>query len=122
VVFGYDYTSLKPKTRRMYDAALDYIAKWLGPLPVRGVTEAIVLERLKAIARQRHEGGPHNGRRKIATANALGRVGRMLWHASRTLFAPTTPATSPRRATRGPACAPASAASGRCCGPARAAT
>jgi hypothetical protein len=29
-----------------------------------------VLERLKAIARQRHAKGPHKGRRKIATANA----------------------------------------------------
>lgn len=92
VLFGYDYASLKPKTKKMYDAALDYIERWIGPLPVRAVTEAIVLERLKAIANQRHAKGPFKGKRKIATANGIGRIGRMLWHASRTLVAPSHPA------------------------------
>lgn len=90
-VFGYDYASLKKATQRSYDAALDYIDVWLGPLPARSITEAIVLERLKAISRQVHTEGPHKGRRKVATALGIGRVGRMLFHASRTLVAPEHP-------------------------------
>lgn len=84
-VFGFDYRGLKPATKRSYDACLDYIGKWMGPLPVRKVTKAIILERLKAIAMQRHESGPNKGKRKIATAFLIGRVGRMLFNASRSL-------------------------------------
>jgi hypothetical protein len=91
VVFGYDYATLKPKTKRSYDSALDYIAAWLGPLPARKVDESIVLERLKIIAGQRHTDGPHKGRRKIATALLIGRVGRLLFNASRTLVPPSHP-------------------------------
>lgn len=90
-VFGYDYATLKKNSKRSYDLALDYIVAWMGPLPVKAVTEAIVLERLKAIARTKHETGPHKGRRKAAIAIHIGRVGRLLFHASRTLVAPTHP-------------------------------
>ncbi|WP_428668101.1 hypothetical protein [Reyranella sp.] len=96
IVYGYDYATLKAKTKTSYDSCLDYIAAWLGPLPVRKVDESIVLERLKAIAAQVHEKGPNKGRRKIATANLIGRVGRMLWHASRTLVPPSHPCYVPK--------------------------
>lgn len=96
IVFGYDYDSLKANTKRSYDRLLDYIDAWLGPLPVRAVTEAIVLERLKTISRQIHEKGPNKGRAKIATANLIGRIGRMLFHASRTLVAPSHPCYVPK--------------------------
>lgn len=95
-VFGYDYATLKAKTKRSYDDALDYIVAWLGPLPVKAVTEDIVLERLKAISRQKHEAGPHKGRYKVATALLIGRVGRLLWNASRTLVAPSHPCYVPK--------------------------
>lgn len=85
-VFAYDYAGLEAKTKRSYDSALDYIGKWIGPLPVRKVTEAVVLERLKILAAQRHEKGPYKGHRKVATAMLIGRVGRLLFSASRTLF------------------------------------
>ena len=98
IVYGYDYATLKARTRRSYDACLDYIAAWLGPLPVRKVDESIVLERLKAVAAQVHATGPNKGRRKIATANLIGRVGRMLWHASRTLVPPGHPCYVPKAA------------------------
>lgn len=88
-VFGYDYNELAPATKRSYDDALDFIGKWLGPLMARKVTENIIIDGLKAISRQRHASGPHAGRRKVATAMLIGRVGRMLFHASRTLFDPT---------------------------------
>lgn len=90
-VFGYDYLGLEKATKRSYDASLDYIASWLGPLPVRKITESIVLERLRTIAAQRHTKGPNKGRRKVATALLIGRVGRLLFHASRTLVDPSHP-------------------------------
>ena len=85
-VFGYDYAGLNRSTRRSYDAALDYIGKWLGPLPARKVSETMTMERLKILASQRHESGPHKGHRKVATAMLIGRVGRLLFNASRVLF------------------------------------
>jgi hypothetical protein len=90
-VFGYDYAGLEKATKRSYDASLDYIGQWLGPLPVRKITETIVLEHLKALAAQRHTKGPNKGRRKVATAMLIGRVGRLLFHASRTLVDPVHP-------------------------------
>lgn len=91
VVFGYDYATLKDATKRSYDAYLDYIDKWMGPVPARKVDESMILERLKTIANQRHDSGPHKGKRKIATALGIGRVGRMLFHSSRTLVPPSHP-------------------------------
>lgn len=84
-LFGYDYNGLKKSTRRSYDACLDYIGQWMGPLPVRKVSKSIIVERLTTIARQRHTSGPHIGKRKFATAMLIARVGRMLFHASRSL-------------------------------------
>lgn len=85
-VFGYDYAGLGKNTKRSYDGALDYIGKWLGPLPARKVSETMVMERLKILAAQRHESGPHQGHRKVATAMLIGRVGRLVFNASRVLF------------------------------------
>lgn len=85
-VFGYDYAGLGKATKRSYDSALDYIAQWLGPVPARKVSETMVMERLKILAAQRHESGPHAGHRKVATAMLIGRVGRLLFNASRVLF------------------------------------
>ncbi len=84
-VFTFDYNGLEKKTKRSYDGALDWIAKWLGPLPVRKITEAIVLEHLRLLSEQRHTKGPFKGHRKVATALLVGRVGRLLFNASRTL-------------------------------------
>jgi hypothetical protein len=90
-VDGYDYNGLKPTTRRSYDYALNYIARWLGPLPCRKVTEAMLLERLKKIAAQRHSKGALLGRRKVAISIHIARIGRLLFHASRTLVDPKHP-------------------------------
>lgn len=84
-VFTYDYNGLSAKSKKAYDNALNYIAEWLGPLPVRKVTEAIVLERLKILSEVRHESGPFKGHRKIATALYIAAIGRVLFNASRTL-------------------------------------
>lgn len=84
-LFGFDYRALKKSTKRSYDACLDHIGKWIGPLPARKVSKAIIVEHLTALARQRHTTGPNRGKRKFATAMLIARVGRMLFNASRSL-------------------------------------
>lgn len=81
----YDYNSLSPKSKRSYDQALDYIERWLGPIPVKAVDETMVLARIDAIARQVHASGPYKGKRKRAHALHLARIGRVLFGAARLL-------------------------------------
>lgn len=81
----YSYASLKPNTRRSYDDALRYIAKWLGPVPVRAVDSAMVVRRLDTLRQRVHADGPHAGKQMVSYANQIGRVGRLLFAAARLL-------------------------------------
>lgn len=81
----YSYASLKPNTRRSYDDALRYIGKWLGPVPVRAVDSAMVVQRLDTLRQRVHQDGPHAGKQMVSYANQIGRVGRLLFAAARLL-------------------------------------
>jgi integrase len=90
-LFRHDYPSLQQKTRDSYDSCLKYIDLWMGTVPVRKVTQAIVQQGLRSLAEDRHESGPFEGKFKHAHAHAVQRVGRLLFHASRSLVAPEHP-------------------------------
>lgn len=87
----YSYASLKPNTKRSYDDALRYLRKWLGPVMVKAVDTAMVVERLDRLRQRVHESGPHQGKAMISYANQVARVGRVLFAASRQLVSRSHP-------------------------------